>query len=83
MSRHKLTVRDLEDSWACKHAQEDLSSDERVAEIRTLLDEVRAEAWDEGYGEGEKDGMTLGHPLGTLDDLDRAENPYWEQEKPR
>ena len=52
MSRHKLTVRDLEDSWACKHAQEALSSDKRVAEIRTLLDEVRAEAWDEGWNAG-------------------------------
>lgn len=48
MSELKLTVRDLEDSWACKHAQGELTSDERVAEIRTLLNEIQADAWDEG-----------------------------------
>jgi len=48
MSELKLTVRDLQDSWACKHAQQELSSDERVAEITALLDQERADAWDEG-----------------------------------
>lgn len=72
MSDLKLTVRDLQDSWACKHAQQELSSDERVAEITALLDQERADAWDEAIE------LLQTNSEINLDDLEHYQslNPY-------
>lgn len=43
-----LTTRDLQDSWACKHVQGELSPEQRRVELLELLDQVCADAWDEG-----------------------------------
>lgn len=49
-------------------------------EFDQIINQVKADAWDEGYREGESDGLSLGHPLSTFSDQDRAENPYRQQE---
>ena len=49
------------------------------AEFDRWLDQVKADAWDEGYRDGHNDGLSDGHPLGN--DREPEENPYRDQEE--
>ena len=75
MSDDKLSQEEMREdikniiSWGHAHDYDD------------IIQEARADAWDEGYREGESDGLSLGHPLSTFSDSDRADNPYRKQEE--
>lgn len=52
-----LETRDVEDSWACAHVTEELTLAQRRQAFQTWLQQVKAEAWEQGERAGYENAM--------------------------
>ena len=73
----RLESRDIRDGYACNHIQDDLTGSEVYELFDEWFNEVRADAWDEGYKSGHSRAMRR---MSDEPNVDPADNPYREEQ---